>query len=192
MRLANAIFLHVCPSSAAGCATNASSAGQGVPMSPPSPVPASAPWYVRVQPRPAGELNPLGTLPHPTTREDALKYLMEIRTFGDRGGFANEVTPPTRAFAVLLAQPDAAAALGELLKRGRVAGQLYALCGLYLTDRALFDRKMPRFLNRNEEVWRTYGCTVLSRPVREVAPHIASGFWPSALEEAARELQAAR
>jgi hypothetical protein len=132
------------------------------------------------------------TLPHPATREDAMKHLLETRTFADRGGFGNEITQPTRAFAVLLAEPDAAAAFQELLKRGRVAGQLYALCGLYLTNRPLFNRYMPRFLNRNEEVEQLLGCLLMLRPLREVAPHIANGSWPSSLEQAAREVHAER
>ena len=121
-----------------------------------------------------------------------MKHLLETRTFGDRGGFGNGIVAPTRAFAVLLAEPDAAAAFGELLKRGRLAGQLYALCGLYLTNRPLFDRNMPRFQNRNGEVRRFYGCLLLAQPVGEIAPHIANGYWPSLLKELARESQAER
>jgi hypothetical protein len=105
-------------------------------------------------------------------------------------GFGGETTEQTFAFAALLADPDSAAAFEELLRRGRLAGQLYGLCGLYLTNRPLFDLHVPRFLNRDESVHGLQGCMVMPRPLRGVVPEIASGLWPGLLGAAARELQA--
>jgi hypothetical protein len=200
MRRAYAVLLLLCLAGMAGCSADPGSAGEGIPTASPSPLPeppATSPWYVQVQPRPAEKLDELrdvggmtDALPRPITREGALQFLLETRWFSDTAGGwgGDETTEQTFAFAALLAEPDAPAAFEELLKRGRLAGQLYGLCGLYLTNRPLFDRHVPRFLHRDESVQGLYGCVVTPRSLRAVAPEIASGLWPRALEEAARSI----
>jgi len=98
------------------------------------------------------------------------------------------------AFAWVLAQPDATRHFAGLLEAKTRAAQLYGLCGLYLTDRALFEKVVDRFRSLDETVPFIQGCLVGDRPVSEIvsSPNqtrkdIESGSWPRDLERLALE-----
>ena len=97
--------------------------------------------------------------------------------------------PPVRAFAVLLAQPNAAALFGAVLPGATPAGQLYALCGLWVTDRTAYSAAAQRVLDSPERVVFRGGCIgvnerlalMVQKPEASARPDIASGELPSQL-----------
>jgi len=104
-------------------------------------------------------------------------------------GEGRACAPPVRAFAVLLAQPNAAEQFGAVLPGATPAGQLYALCGLFLTDRAAYSASAPRVLASPEYVVYRGGCigvnerlaAMVQKPEASERPDIASGELPSRL-----------
>ena len=70
--------------------------------------------------------------------------LLEARTFGDAvPREPDRVSEQVVAWRLLLAQSDAGQAFGALFQEAAdPSGQLYALCGLWLTDREAFNRAL--------------------------------------------------
>src|SRR5688572_24080014 len=86
-------------------------------------------------------------------REEAIRVLETAETFaGPSVGIAGRTSDQACAFAVLVDEPDAADIFRGLLTRARVAGQLYALCGLYLTDASGFARAVEPYRRRPDHV----------------------------------------
>ena len=75
-----------------------------------------------------------------------------------RVGFAGTLSPHVISLNMLLAEKDAAAALGSLLAGGTDAGRLYALSGLYYADRDSFDRGVSRLKDGEATVRVLKGC----------------------------------
>jgi hypothetical protein len=159
------------------------------------------PWYTTVdhtlqRPPDANESWDFanGPLQGELSRETAFELLLKTDIFastaiGSDGVRSNQV----RAFRRLLAEPDAAAAFGDLVRRGRMAGQLYGLSGLYLTDPAAFERALPAYRNSTETVWTFFGCSMARYPVAELIEDkenpswgIASGSMPRSFQDDAR------
>jgi hypothetical protein len=128
------------------------------------------------------------------SRETAFELLLKTDIFastaiGSDGVLSNQV----RAFRRLLAEPDAAAAFGDLVRRGRMAGQLYGLSGLYLTDSAAFERAVTPYRHSTESVMTFFGCVMFRAPVAELIEDkenptsgIAGGGLPRAFQADAR------
>jgi hypothetical protein len=75
-----------------------------------------------------------------------------------RVGFAGTLSAHVISLNTLLAEKDAAPALGSLPAAATDAGRLYALSGLYYADRALFDTGVARFKDREATVRVLNGC----------------------------------
>jgi hypothetical protein len=88
----------------------------------------------------------------------------ETTAIGPGGAFSAHV----RAFRTILESGQADRAFKRLLREAPTAGQLYALCGLYWTDREFFDEAVTRFLADSREIWVQSGCIVFQRPVSDV------------------------
>jgi hypothetical protein len=121
-------------------------------------------------------LRPFSTI---DTREGAFKFLLTTTTFegGVVGGGATR-SHRSRAFALLVKQPDAPALFRDLLDRAQTAGKLYALCGLREAGAAReFDQHVKPFLRQPDDVTVLYqwGCVPRDLPVARLAEQIQSG-----------------
>ena len=108
-----------------------------------------------------------------------LLYACEFRWGPAAGG----AVPPTEAgaFCNLLLEPDAAEAFAELVRRGRGSGQMYGLCGLYLCDRARFDKLSVAYVDRHQEVVSKAGCIGTRRPMSGIVDSLSNGRIPRTL-----------
>jgi len=95
-------------------------------------------------------------------------------------------SPEVQAFAVLLDQPDATPLFESLLSDATPEGQMYALCGLWLTDLAAYQAAETRFAESSTVVTYQYGCilhrlaasTLIQSPQSEAEGCIRSGELP--------------
>jgi len=135
-----------------------------------SPAPASAPWYAALAPLP--DWPDPGTGEDPNLSRDALlgdnsiaydrmtayRGLLAARLFTDDWIGGGVLSPHAKAFRTLLAEPEAPAVFRDLLARGSPSGQLYALCGLWLTDRPALYSILAPFRSDTREVTTMIGC----------------------------------
>jgi len=83
------------------------------------------------------------------------------------------------AWRVILQSPEADATFKRLLASGSVAGRLYALTGLRLTDHAYYQQAVKRMLMSGGSVRTTRGCIVSTEHVAELVREIDDGTWTS-------------
>ena len=86
------------------------------------------------------------------------------------------------AFRILLGQPGAKERFKQLLQDASRAGKLYALAGLYLTDRKTFDAEVGGFEGSGEPVGTMTGCVVFPTTVGAIVEEIRSGKLPRELD----------
>jgi hypothetical protein len=79
-----------------------------------------------------------------------------------RVGYAGETPKEVHEFRCILKQPDASKIFSELLSQSRLPGKLYALSGLYLTDRHNFENVVRAHEKNKSEVTAMFGCIVMS------------------------------
>jgi hypothetical protein len=143
-------------------------------------------WYLKVDPtlqRPPDADSSWdfahGRFPDRMTRETAFEILLKTDTFASTHVNANGgVSTQARAFQRVLDDPEASSAFGDLVRRGRTAGQLYGLLGLYLTDRAEFDREVVRYRSSTEPVSTKMGCSIHTEQATFIVGNIESGLFP--------------
>jgi hypothetical protein len=103
------------------------------------------------------------------SRETAMRVLLRTRTFTDIAVYGEGFTPvQLKSFAVLLDQRDAPRIFRVLLERADAAGQMFALCGLYLVDRPHFDAQVGRFRSDRRRLSYWYGCVPSPTTVAEL------------------------
>ena len=83
------------------------------------------------------------------------------------------------AWRVILQSPAADATFKRLLLRASVAGRLYALTGLRLTDHAYYQQAVKRMLLSGGTVRTTRGCIVSTEHVADLVREIDDGRWTS-------------
>jgi hypothetical protein len=71
------------------------------------------------------------------------------------------------AFCILRNEARADASFKSLLRDASAAGKLYALCGLYYTDRAYFDSVIEHYRTSDESVEAQNGCVIWRATVAE-------------------------
>jgi hypothetical protein len=105
----------------------------------------------------------------PLSRTAAFEILLNTGEFAEECvGYAGERSIQVEAWQVLLRQPDAADVFEDLARRGKPAGQLYGLCGLYLTDRHRYAEAEKTAMTSTASVYEHWGCTGATRPVRDL------------------------
>lgn len=72
------------------------------------------------------------------------------------------------AFYKLSKEPLADKAFKHLLKEATLAGQLYALCGLYFTDRDFFTKAVEKYRNSDETVENMSGCMTFPVKIKDL------------------------
>jgi len=81
------------------------------------------------------------------------------------------------AWRVILQSPQADATFKRLLVSASVAGQLYALTGLRLTDHAYYQQAVKRMRMSGGSVRTTRGCIVSTEHVADLVREIDDGTW---------------
>ena len=123
----------------------------------------------------------LGRYFDPSRLEDpalATAVVRHTQTFGryDAGVVAVPASQHLATVA-LLEVPAADSIFAALLLNATPVGKLFALKGLYVTDRERFDQSIGPYLTSSDSVWTASGCAWRQRPVSEIAADIAAGDW---------------
>src|SRR5262249_38318549 len=94
---------------------------------------------------------------------------------GETVGIAALPPPVLGAFRTLLESPHADAAFKQLLTEATTAGKLYALCGLYYTDPAFFEKAVEPFRHSNDRIETVMGCIVSGNTVGAIVEKSGPG-----------------
>jgi hypothetical protein len=114
----------------------------------------------------------------------AFALLLNTKWFKSRlTGIAGTPSSHYIAFNTLLDQKDATGIFEDLLERGYRAGQLYALCGLYITNRSLFEANVDKFTTVSDSVRVLRHDMFDKRSVSDIVTEIREGKWPESLKK---------
>ena len=97
-------------------------------------------------------------------------------------GFVGAMPETVPAWRVIVAHPDGDRHLKELLDHASVAGQLYGLAGLKITDPEEFAVRLRAYASRTDSVRVIAGCIIHSVPVSRLMADFEDGSVPEALE----------
>ena len=118
---------------------------------------------------------------------DPVDQLRRIESFAIGGiGVAGTTSDGERSLRNLLEDPDATTKLEGLLTKATPAGQLYALLGLRVHDRAAYERAARDFHGPDGEVETIGGCIISRVPFKQVLDRIKAGQYDQALTRPAR------
>ncbi len=121
------------------------------------------------------------------TTDDPVDRLQHIESFAIGGiGIAGTTSDGERALRVLLQDQKASGQLQNLLAHATPAGQLYALLGLRVRDRAAYDQALQTYKAPEVEVETIGGCIISHAPFKQLLDRIKSGQYDSILERAPR------
>jgi hypothetical protein len=108
---------------------------------------------------------------------------------GAHVGFGGETPQTVRELVCILERSDAPDLLQDLTASATKAGQLMALVGLHMTDRADFDRAASAFAGDGGTVRRISGCIASDQTVAEIVSgieHLSESIGNFMVSEAAR------
>ena len=111
--------------------------------------------------------------------EAAYRLLAKTDFFGTHyAGIAAITSEEAKAFAVLYEEPAEVRddAFGRLFERATLAGQIYGLSGLYLTDRDRYEAAAPRYRRERREVESASGCTSYRASAAHLTRRIDDGL----------------
>jgi hypothetical protein len=97
-------------------------------------------------------------------------------------GVAGTMSPGERALRELVEKADAATRMDRLLTNATPAGQLYALLGLRLKDRAAYQRALEKCRNTEAKVETARGCILSQESFRDLVKEIERGQYDTFLE----------
>lgn len=101
--------------------------------------------------------------------KEAYQILLKAKTF-EEGliGYAAQLSKKVESFNILFAEKEADATFKSLLQDAELAGQLYALSGIYYTDNNYFQEVVKNYQDNENEVNRMSGCEIFSDKVKNV------------------------
>ena len=97
-------------------------------------------------------------------------------------GVAGTMSPGERALREVLANRDAVARMERLLTNATPAGRLYALLGLRLKDRALYDRAIRELRAVDAKVETARGCIISQESFGDLLKEIERGQYDTFLD----------
>ncbi|MEP6673340.1 MAG: hypothetical protein ABJF10_29595 [Chthoniobacter sp.] len=110
--------------------------------------------------------------------KEAVSTLSKTPLFAFGGiGVAGITSPGEYAFKSVLASDSAAADFLQILKAGTPQAQCYALVGLRLKDRPVFDEQVKRFASSSQKVDTCAGCAPMTLPMSSVVATIQKGSY---------------
>ena len=108
----------------------------------------------------------------------AVNTLSETPLFAFGGiGVAGITSPGEYAFKSVLASDSAEADFLQILKTGTPQAQCYALVGLRIKDRPVFDEQVKRFAASHQKVDTCAGCAPMTLPMSSVVATIQKGSY---------------
>lgn len=96
-------------------------------------------------------------------------------------GVAGSMSEGERALREVLKESDLAARLEKLLSDASPAGQLYALLGLRLRDRAAYERALQKLRTTDAKVQTARGCILQQESFRDLVKEIERGQYDNFL-----------
>lgn len=96
-------------------------------------------------------------------------------------GVAGTMSEGERALREMLNQPDVVARLESALPNASPAGQLYALLGLRLRDRAACERALEKYRANDATVQTMRGCILQQESFRDLIKQIEHGDYDTFL-----------
>jgi hypothetical protein len=97
-------------------------------------------------------------------------------------GVAGTMSPGERALREIFATRDAVARMERLLTTATPAGQLYALLGLRLKDRALYNRVVQQLRPTDAKVETARGCMLSQDAFGDLVKEIERGQYDTFLD----------
>lgn len=97
-------------------------------------------------------------------------------------GVAGSMSEGERALREALNQPGLTARLEKLLSDASPAGQLYALLGLRVRDRAAYERALGKLRMTNAKVQTARGCILSEESFGDLVKEIERGQYDSFLD----------
>jgi hypothetical protein len=98
-------------------------------------------------------------------------------------GVAGTTSKEERAFRSLLHEPNAADKLKALLSEANLAGQCYALLGLYVLHDAAYQENFARYKSSDARVKTVGGCMITEQPISSVVSNITAGRYDTMLND---------
>lgn len=135
--------------------------------------------------------HPVPTFAIPTSRDEALHVLENTERFADIAiGYAGAPSAEVCAFGILVKEDDAVPVFERLLTDAGMAGQLYALAGLYLLDHGRYAQVVGRYETSETYVSTMFGCIIGGMKAGEIVHasghrelDIAGGGYPKRFAE---------
>jgi len=119
--------------------------------------------------------------------QEAYDVLLHAKIFQDSHvGPAARIPETVRALLSLLSTPHASEAFNRLLAEATLAGQLYALCGLYYADHEAFKEAVKRYRYWDDLIMTQHGCLVEEERVSDLIEYIIGGRYPSMFRSVAK------
>jgi hypothetical protein len=118
------------------------------------------------------------------TQSGAAEAALEKASLFALGGIgaAGTMSPGERALREILANRDAIARMERLLTTATPAGRLYALLGLRLKDRALYNRGVEQLRPTDAKVETARGCMLSQDAFGDLVKEIERGQYDTFLE----------
>jgi hypothetical protein len=120
-----------------------------------------------------------GATPISAASEAALQKTMTFALGGV--GYAGAMSEGERTLREILKESDAPKRLESVLPNASAAGQLYALLGLRLRDRAAYERALEKYRTNNANVQTMRGCIMQRESFRKLVEQIERGDYDSFL-----------
>jgi hypothetical protein len=121
------------------------------------------------------------------TSDDPMDRLQHVESFAVGGiGIAGTTSDGERALRALLQGQNATEQLQSLFAHATPAGQLYALLGLRVHDRATYEKALQAFKAPEIEVETIAGCIISRAPFKQLLDRIKAGQYDPILERPAR------
>lgn len=96
-------------------------------------------------------------------------------------GVVGSMSQGERSLREILKEADASARLQKMLPNASPAGQLYALLGLRMRDRAAYQRALPKYGVSDAKVETARGCMLGQESFRDLVKEIEHGDYDSIL-----------
>ena len=96
-------------------------------------------------------------------------------------GVAGTTSKEEIAFRSLLRESDAAKKFKTLLSNANLAGQCYALLGLYILHDAAYEQNVAHYKSDNARVKTVAGCAITEQPISNIVSNIAAGRYDGIL-----------
>ncbi len=96
-------------------------------------------------------------------------------------GVAGTMSGGEKDLRAVLKEANAVQQLQSLLKNASPAGQLYALLGLRLRDRAAYEQAVPAFRNRSDVISTMHGCILMKEKMDALVKQIEHGDYDASL-----------